>query len=153
MRASARFYAPDIESLEYPKLLRENQIDYLQQVITAGRFPPKFLVENVSSESWYAAMVALALRLHDPEILQDVTAGMGRGVAPTRTDNAPVVAGLGQTGIDVLELLAGTPAISSRSLLAVDCDHHTLKNCTISRKHSVPFGRARITGAILTHTS
>ncbi len=124
----------------------EYQTDYLQQALTAGWLPPEFLVGNISSEHWYHAMVGLATRLRDPETLLEVVAGMGHGIGPPRTAASPLVIGLGQTGIAVIEMLSTMATIGQESLLAVDFDRYTLEQCAVSRKLAVPFGRVRFLG-------
>ncbi len=131
---------------EHPELLTVYRADYLQQAMTAGWLPPEFLVENISSDQWYRAMMRLATRLRDAETLREIIAGMSHRINPTRTYAAPLVIGLGNSGIEVIKALSATATVEQESLLAVDIDSYTLKQCDGTRKLTIPFGQAKFFG-------
>lgn len=108
----------EYESSKRPEPLRVHLADHLQHSMTTGTMTSGFLVENISAIEWYYAMVEFALRLRNPDILREIVAGMGHGAEPTRVDAMPLVTGLGQTGINVLDMLTESykiyPLFSSR---------------------------------------
>jgi hypothetical protein len=136
-------FAERYRSTENPEQRSVYQTDYLQQAMSVGQLPPEFLVENISSEEWYYAMMGLASRLRDADTLRAVATGMGHGIEATDSDVIPIVIGLDQTGIEVIKTISTTASVPRESLLAVDFDRYTLEQSDVNRQVTVPFGRVR----------